>query len=158
MKIDCPAHTYDGSQARQRAESGRRSALPGYSLLEILVVLAIIAVLATLVGPRLFAQLDKSKIVTARAQIQQLASALDTMLLDIGRYPSNQEGLGLLTIAPTDRALLNKWRGPYLNAAVPVDPWGNAYIYAPPTPDSMNRPIIRSLGDDGVASDDDITS
>lgn len=135
----------------------RSKASPGYSLLEILVVLAIIAVLATLVGPRLFSQLDKSKIVTARSQIQTLATALDSLMLDLGRYPTASEGLTLLMTAPADQTATTKWRGPYLNAAVPADPWGNPYVYEAPTSSSADRPKIKSLGPDGAPGGDDIT-
>ena len=90
----------------------RRSAKAGYSLLEILIVLAIIALIAALVGPRLFAQFDKSKVTAARVQVKQLASAVETMRLDIGRYPTASEGLALLNAAPSG-AVAN-WSGPYL--------------------------------------------
>lgn len=140
------------------ANPRRRYASQGYSLLEILVVLAIIAVLATLVGPRLFSQLDKSKIVTARAQIQTLATALDSLMLDMGRYPTANEGIGLLMSAPVEQSQQKLWRGPYLNNAVPADPWGNAYVYQAPPPGSMERPKITSLGADGTPSSDDISS
>lgn len=140
-----------GEQAIKRAHAS-----DGYSLLEILVVLAIIAVLATLVGPRLFSQLDKSKVTTAKTQIQTLATALDTMLLDVGRYPTKAEGLTLLVTAPADQSAA-LWRGPYLNSDVPLDPWGNAYQYEEPS-SANGRPLIRSLGSDGSPSDDDVVS
>jgi general secretion pathway protein G len=117
----------------------------GYSLLEVLIVLTIIALVAALVGPRLIAQLDRSKVTAARVQVRSLASSLETMRIDIGRYPTAQEGLDLLVNAPTDS---DGWAGPYLDAAVPDDPWGGAYVYAPPSED-FARPRIASLGADG---------
>lgn len=88
---------------RTKPATGRRAA--GYSLLEILIVLSIIALIAALVGPRLFAQFDKSKVTAAKVQMKALKSALETMRLDIGRYPTPQEGLGLLNSGRW------RWRG-----------------------------------------------
>ncbi len=103
----------------------------GYSLLELLIVLVIIGLLGALVGPRLIAQLDSSKIQTAETQIRQLKSALDIMRLDLGRYPTQEEGLPLLVTPPNDASIKPRWRGPYLEGELPKDPWGNAYIYGP---------------------------
>src|SRR5579862_2808506 len=121
----------------------------GYSLLEILIVLAIIALIAALVGPRLFAQLDHAKVTTARVQVKSLETALQTMELDIGRYPTQAEGLALLMDAP-DRKATPGWNGPYLSSGVPNDPWGHAYVYDPPT-DRTHPPRVHSLGADGKA-------
>ena len=119
----------------------------GYSLLEILIVLAIIALIATLVGPKLFGQLDKSKTTTAKVQIRGLQAALGTMRLSIGRYPTAQEGLGLLMKA--DPTAVPGWSGPYLGSALPADPWGRPYLYQPDAnPD--NPPVILSYGSDGA--------
>jgi general secretion pathway protein G len=112
------------------------------------VVLTIIALIAVLVGPRLIEQLDRSKVTAARVQIRSLASSLETMRIDIGRYPTAQEGLDMLVHAPTDRRTAELWRGPYLDGAVPSDPWGGAYTYALPAGDT-SRPVIVSLGADG---------
>lgn len=138
--------------------SGRSAALSkadrkqaGYSLLEILIVLAIIALIATLVGPRLLGQLDRSKVTAARVQSRAIVSALETMRLDIGRYPTTEEGLVALMTAPTGAEAT--WAGPYLDQAAPADPWGNPYVYAPPsTPES--RPRVGSLGADGKEGGD----
>jgi general secretion pathway protein G len=133
--------------ARARARTARRAAKAGYSLLEILIVLAIIALIAALVGPRLFAQLDHAKVTTARVQVKSLETALQTMELDIGRYPSQGEGLNLLVDAP-DRKAVPGWNGPYLQSGLPNDPWGHAYVYDPPT-DRAHPPRVHSLGADG---------
>lgn len=98
----------------------------GFTLLELLVVLVIIGLLAGVVGPRLFGEVSKSEITTARAQIDALSKALDQFRLDVGRYPSSQEGLAALTHAPVGA---DRWAGPYLKKAVPGDPWGQAYRY-----------------------------
>ena len=124
----------------------RRRAKAGYSLLEILIVLTIIALIAALVGPRLFAQLDRSKVTTARVQARSLESALETMRVDINRYPTQQEGLALLMQA--DPKTVTGWAGPYLGAAVPNDPWGRPYLYEPPKSEDR-QPAVVSLGADG---------
>lgn len=127
---------------RRRAAASRR----GYSLMEILVAVAIIAVLATLVAPRLFGQLDRSRQTAAETQIRMIETSLDTMRLDIGRYPTEEEGLSLL-VRPNS-SVSGLWSGPYLDGdAVPVDPWGNPYRYAPAA-SSADRGQVFSLGAD----------
>jgi general secretion pathway protein G len=123
----------------------------GYSMLEILIVLAIMAVIASLVGPRLFAQFDNSKITAARTQVRTLEAALGTMRLDVGRYPTDQEGLALLVDRPSEESLRASWRGPYLDDALPVDPWGKPYRYGQAVDDIEgyeSKPVIYSLGRD----------
>lgn len=129
-------------------KSDRRA---GYSLLEVLIVLAIIALIATLVGPRLLNQLDRSKVTAAKAQIRSLETAIETFRLDLGRYPNASEGLNSLVAAP---AGVEGWMGPYLNGTrVPVDPWDRAYAYTPPSGPNQ-EPVIVSLGADGQPGGD----
>lgn len=128
---------------RRAARALRRKA--GYSLLEMLIVLSIIALIAALVGPRLFAQLDKSKVTAARVQLKSLKSALATLRLDIGRFPTEREGLDLLMRAPGDGAA--SWSGPYLSGALPDDPWGRPYVYKAPV--DGQEPQVLTLGSDG---------
>ena len=101
----------------------------GFTLLELLVVIVIIGLLTSFVGPRYFSQVGKSEIKTARAQIDALDKALDQYRLDTGHYPAMDHGLGALVSRPPNEA---KWDGPYLRKAVPQDPWGNAYVYRIP--------------------------
>ena len=101
----------------------------GFTLLELLVVLVIIGLLVSFVGPRYFSQLGKSESKMARAQIRALEDALDQYRLDIGRYPATEEGLQALNAAP---AGAQRWQGPYLKKAVPPDPWGMDYQYRSP--------------------------
>jgi general secretion pathway protein G len=101
----------------------------GFTLLEMLVVLVIMGLLVGLVGPRLFTKVDAAKIQTAVAQIKLLRGAVETMRLDINIYPSEEQGLRLLTAPPTEAAIAARWKGPYLDGAVPPDPWGNPYVY-----------------------------
>jgi general secretion pathway protein G len=101
----------------------------GFTLLELLVVMVIIGLLAGYVGPRLFAQIGRSEIKVARAQIDGLQKALDQYRLDTGRYPSSAQGLASLRARPADEP---RWAGPYLTKALPKDPWGNDYNYRCP--------------------------
>jgi general secretion pathway protein G len=121
--------------------------LSGFTLLEMLVVLAIIGLIAGLVGPRLFRQVDKSRVTTATTQIKLLRGAVENLRLDIGRYPTAQEGLILLNKAPADPALASRWRGPYLDEAVPLDPWNKPYQYSLPGRDGQPFALY-SLGAD----------
>ena len=129
--------------------------IQGFTLIEMLVVLVIIGLLAGLVGPKLFSKVDSSKVQTAQTQIKVLKGSLEALRLDIGRYPTQTEGLTILDKAPTDEKLRAKWRGPYLDEAVPADPWGNAYVYA--IPGSAGRPFsLYSYGADGKPGGDGV--
>lgn len=118
----------------------------GYSLLEVLVVLSIIALIAAVVGPRLVGYLGKAKADTAKVQMRELANAVELYFLDNGSYPSQQSGLQALLTKPTDA---KRWNGPYLTKSEGLmDPWGQAYVYkAAAAPGSFE---IVSLGADGA--------
>lgn len=120
----------------------------GFTLLEMLVVLVIVGLLVSMVGPRLFSKVDSAKVQTAQAQIKLLRGAVETMRLDINVYPGQEQGLNLLVEQPQDPTLKSRWKGPYLESAVPLDPWGNAYLYQPPAGSGQSFQIV-SLGADG---------
>jgi general secretion pathway protein G len=111
----------------QRQSSAGRD--DGFTLLELLVVMVIIGLLASYVGPKYFNQIGKSEVKAARAQLDALDKSLDQYRLDTGHYPSTEQGLNALVQPPASEA---KWSGPYLKKDVPLDPWGAAYQYKAP--------------------------
>ncbi|AMP37131.1 type II secretion system major pseudopilin GspG [Ralstonia solanacearum] len=119
----------------------------GFTLLELLVVVAIIGLLAAYVGPRYFAQLGKSEVGVAKAQLQAFEKAVDQYRLDTGHFPTTEQGLKALTSAPTGET---RWGGPYLKKDVPLDPWGHAYEYRQPGANGREYDIV-SYGRDGAA-------
>jgi general secretion pathway protein G len=117
----------------------------GFTLMELLIVVVIIGLLAALVGPRLFGKVSTAKLKAAKAQIELFGTALDALRLDVGRYPTTEEGLKALREKPSD---MNNWKGPYLPKEIPLDPWGKSYIYKSPG-DHGDYDLI-SYGLDGV--------
>lgn len=116
----------------------------GFTLLELLVVMVIIGLLVSYVGPRYFNQLGKSEIKAARAQINSFQKALDVYRLENGTYPDQQQGLNALVVAPQGSS---KWNGPYLQKTIPNDPWDHPYIYR--IPGEKNEYDLLSYGADG---------
>ena len=130
--------------ARQQA-SVRRIGEQGFTLVEMLVVITIIALIMGLVGPRVLNFLGESKVKAAKIQIQSLSSALDLYVLDAGHYPTSSEGLEALMRRPGGEA---NWSGPYLKGdVVPKDPWGRPYVYR--SPGQRGPYDILSYGADG---------
>ena len=120
------------------------ASVAGFTLLELLVVIAIIGLLAAYVGPKYFGQVGKSEQGVAKAQLDASARAVNTYRLDVGSFPSTEEGLAALT---TRTAGSTKWTGPYLERTLPNDPWGRPYAYRSPVPTADFE--IQSLGKDG---------
>lgn len=130
----------------------------GFTLLELLVVILIIGLLTGIVAPRLMGQIGRSERTVARGQIDALDKAIEAFRLDMGRYPTNAEGLQVLVQTPGGDA---RWRGPYLKGNVPLDPWGSAYQYRSPGTGGRDFDLV-SYGRDkaagGSGDDADITN
>ncbi|WP_347907467.1 type II secretion system major pseudopilin GspG [Pseudomonas grandcourensis] len=116
----------------------------GFTLLELLVVLVVLGLLAGIVAPKYFAQLGRSEVKVAKAQIEGLSKALDLYRLEVGHYPSTEQGLQALVTAPADEP---RWTGPYLQKKLPQDPWGHNYAYRYPGENSEYD--LLSMGKDG---------
>jgi len=135
---------------------------PGFTLIEMMVVLAIIGTLALLVAPSVLSHVSDANVTAARSQIETFGVALDGYRLDTGAYPTTEDGLVALRFRPLRLTATSGWRGPYLRKNVPLDPWGRPYIYRSPgiaNPDSYD---LYTLGHDGKVGgqgeDADITS
>jgi len=143
---------------RLRADTTRR----GFTLLELLVVLAIIATLVAVVAPSLFQNVGDAKVAAAKSQMEIFELALDAYRIDNDRYPSTDQGLEALRLKPVTGDSLRNWRGPYLRKDVPLDPWGHAYGYRSPGAVNQTSYDLFSLGRDGkvggAGEDADITS
>lgn len=132
-----------------RHASPRSRATKGFTLIELLVVLVILTLLAGLVGPRVMNLLGGAKSKTAALQITDLEKSLEIFKLDVGRFPTTEEGLKALTAKP---ATANGWNGPYIKGGVPDDPWGKPYGFTSPAPNGGVD--IVTLGADGAAGGD----
>ena len=125
----------------------KKNGKKGFTLIELLVVMVILGLLASLVAPKFFSKIGQSKVKTAKAQIELFGSALDSFYLDVGRYPTTEEGLKALIKRP-DSVPEDKWKGPYLpKTKIPKDPWGNDYVYK--SPGEHGKYDLYSLGADG---------
>lgn len=134
----------------------------GFTLIEMLVVIAVIGVLASLVGPMVFRNVGDAKITAARSQVEILGLALETYRMDNDYYPSTAQGLAALRERPEGEPAARNWRGPYLKKPVPVDPWERVYVYhSPGIVDTAGYDVV-SLGRDGkpggAGEDADISS
>jgi len=116
----------------------------GFTLIELLIVMVILGILAALVGPSMFGKVGKSSQKAAKAQIALFETAMDIYRLDVGKYPTMDQGLEALRVKPDG---VEKWDGPYLSKDVPMDPWGNRYVYE--SPGEHGDYDIISLGADG---------
>jgi len=128
----------------------KRSRGRGFTLIELMVVILIIAILAALIVPRIIGRTDDAKISKAKADISSLSQMISSFRLDTGRYPTNDEGLNALESAPSD---VSGWKGPYSQKAIPVDPWNNEYHYESPGPNGEDFVVI-SYGADGQPGGD----
>jgi general secretion pathway protein G len=123
----------------------------GFTLLELVVVIIVLGLLAGIVAPQIINRLSEAKCTTARTQIELLSVALDGYRLDNGSYPTTEQGLAALREKPARAPVPGNWRGPYLRKAVPLDPWGRAYLYRAPGEKNPGAFDLESLGRDGKA-------
>ncbi len=128
----------------KRCANGR---VRGFSLIELMIVLVILGLLAGLVGPQLMKQLEGSKVDVAATQIKMLRSALQTYRIDVGAYPTTDQGLAALMSPPDEVA--EYWRGPYLQDELPVDPWRAPYQYEAPV-NNLQGFVLYSYGADSA--------
>ena len=119
-----------------------------FTLIEILVVIVVIAILATLVAPNVFQHVGAAKDAAAKTQIEAFGNALNGYRLNMGSYPTTEQGLSAL-MEPPQTDLVARWKGPYLRKAIPLDPWGNPYLYISPGEVNPNGYDLVSLGADG---------
>lgn len=130
------------------ARNGSTVARRAFTLIEIMVVIVVIAIIAALVAPNVFKNVGEAKITSAKAQMETLAASLDMYRIDNGQYPTTDQGLAALWEAPTIEYARN-WKGPYLRKSVPLDPWGQEYVYVSPGELSGGMYDLYSLGNDG---------
>jgi len=141
------------NRSRRKSSLRRLQNQSGFTLLEVLLVLAILVILASLVGVAINRTMSSGYSKAAKTQIGQFETVLGSYYLDMADYPEDLEGL---RTAPSDLDDTERWKGPYLNKPVPKDPWGNDYVYEKKGQDSF---VITSNGPDGVqGGDDDISS
>ncbi|MBI4984026.1 MAG: type II secretion system major pseudopilin GspG [Rhodocyclales bacterium] len=129
---------------RKRCAARRGGGERGFTLLELLVVMVIIGLLTGYVGPKYFAQIGKSEVKAARSQLDALEKALEQYRLDTGHFPASEAGLGALLVRPPEET---RWDGPYLKKGVPLDPWGNSYVFR--SPGDHGEFDLLSYGKDG---------
>lgn len=127
----------------------RRRDRSGFTLIEILVVVAVLSILAALVAPNIFRHLGTAKDAAARSQMEMIGAALDAYRLDNGRYPTTAQGLESLRTAPTVEPRPRNWRGPYLRRDVPADPWDFPYTFVSPGEANPAGYDLLSYGADG---------
>jgi len=146
------ARTQNSKQGRRRRSGAD---LWGFTLIELMLVLVILATLAAIVLPKFTGRSQQAKITSAKTQISQLEVALDAFEIDLGRYPTTTEGLRALVVKPTSDS--DGWQQPYLKRAIPQDPWANDYVYRYPGQYNENGYDLYSVGPDHkLGGDDDI--
>ncbi len=153
-------HSASTMRIRRRQNSGIRTSgtgpRQGFTLIELLLVLVILGILAALVVPKFSGRTEQARVTAAHSQIATFGTALDAFEVDNGFYPKGRNGLQDLVQQPRDA---QNWKGPYLKSDIPVDPWGNAYIYECPGKHNSTGYDLMSVGPDGrEGGDDDITN
>ncbi len=127
-----------------------------FTLIELLLVLVILGILAAIVVPKFAGRTEQARLTAAQSQISTFGTALDAFEVDMGYYPKGKSGLNDLVVSPRDG---QNWKGPYMKNDIPLDPWGNAYIYEYPGKRNAKSYDLMSMGPDGRAGgDDDISN
>ena len=130
-----------------------RSRRRGFTLIELLLVLVILTVLAAVVMPKFTDRSRQARLTAARSDIAAIEGALDAFEVDVGRYPTTEEGLRALVEVPGSA---RSWRGPYIKKGIPNDPWGNPYVYRYPGQHNPTGCDLQSFGEDGREGTDDV--
>jgi general secretion pathway protein G len=139
-----------------KKSSAQRIAQRGFTLIELLLVLVILGVLAAIVVPKFSGRTEQARQTAATSQIATFGTALDSYEVDMGSYPQGKNGLNDLVQQPREGT---GWKGPYMKNDIPLDPWGNAYIYECPGKHNTTGYDLISMGTDGrVGTEDDITN
>lgn len=141
----------DSRRANQLPNSA--SANGAFTLIELLLVLVILAVLAAVVVPKFTSRSQQARMTAAKTDISNLETALDAFQVDTGRFPTSDEGLGVLVQAPPNA---QDWRGPYIKRGIPNDPWGHPYVYRFPGTHNADSYDLFSTGADGREGNDDV--
>ena len=152
MRQDCP-RARRSLNVRRSSHRSRRRAQAGFTLLEILVVIAILGLLIGLVAPAALRQLGGARTSIAKQSIERLETVLDMYKLDVGSYPTTEQGLKALIERPTG---VDSWNGPYLKGATPVDPWNHPYEYRQPSTRQDHDYDLCSDGPKGPGNNDPI--
>ena len=139
-----------------RNHARSRAATAGFTLVELLLVLVILATLAAIVIPKFSGRTEQAKLTAARTQISNLETALDSYETDLGSYPTGSDGLRMLMERPGNT---EDWHGPYMKKGIPPDPWGHPYVFECPGKHNQEGYDLMSAGPDGqIGTDDDITN
>jgi len=134
---------------RACARRSRSERKPGFTLLELVVVIIVLGLLAAIVAPQILGRVSDARTTSAETQVALFGTALDNYRLDNGAYPTTEQGLAALREKPTRAPIPTNWRGPYLRKDVPLDPWGKPYIYRSPGERNASGYDLLSLGRDG---------
>ena len=156
MKTKCPFMKINPAPFRNKHGVPSRARRGGFTLVELLLVLAILAILAGIVLPKLSGRTEQARETAAKSQIATFGTALGAFEVDNGYYPKGKDGLRALVEKPRDA---QNWRGPYLEKDVPLDPWNHPYIYECPGKHNPSGYDVMSMGPDGrVGGNDDISN